>query len=82
MNSDHDRALRDAAAMSIVWSSTVHLTDTNMFLEVFFVNAVLIAKRVDAGIAYIDGTACVNAFMLPVGVMLVQDAVNNTHALG
>ena len=66
----------------MVWSSTVHLTDTNMFLEAFFVNAVLVAKRVDADIVYVDDTACVNSFMLPVAVMLARDAMNNTHALG
>ena len=82
MNADQARGLRDAAARSMVWSSTIHLTDTNMFLEAFFVNAVLVAKRVDPDIVYVDDTACVNAFMLPVVVMLVRDEMNNTHALG
>ena len=49
--------MHDAAAGSMVWSSTVHLTDTNMFLEVFFVNAVLVSKRVDVDIVYVDDTA-------------------------
>mgnify|MGYP004550376427 CR=1 FL=1 len=80
MNADQARGLRDAAARSMVWSSTIHLTDTNMFSEAFFVNAVLVAKRVGADIVYVDDTACVNAFMLPVVAMFVRDKMNNTRA--
>ena len=81
INSGQARALRDAAAKSGVWSSTIHLTDNNVFSEAFFVNAVLVAKRVDLDIVYVDDTACVNAFMLPVVVMLARDAMNNTHSI-
>ena len=81
MNSEQARALRDAAAKSGVWSSAIHLTDNNVFSEAFFVNAVVVAKRVDLDIVYVDDTACVNAFMLPVVVMLARDASNNTHSI-
>ena len=81
MNSEQARALRDTAAKSGVWSSTIHLADDNVFSEAFFVNAVVVTKRVDTDIVYVDDTACVNAFMLPVVVMLARDASNNTHSI-
>ena len=81
MNSEQARALRDTAAKSGVWSSTIHLADDNVFSEAFFVNAVVVTKRVDTDIVYVDDTACVNAFMLPVVVMLARDASNNTYSI-
>ena len=53
---------------------------TGVFGGVLF-NAVVVAKRVDPDIVYVDDTACLNAFMLPVVVMLARDASNNTHSI-
>ena len=81
MNSEQARALRDVAGTSTLWSSTIHITDNNAFGEAFFVNTVVVSKGIDMDVVYVDDTACANAFMLPVVVMLVRDASSNAHAV-
>ena len=81
MNSDQARALRDVAGRSTLWSSTIHITDNHTFSEAFFVNTVLVSKGLDMVVVYVDDTACVNCFMLPVVVMLTRDASSNVHAI-
>ena len=81
MNSEQARALRDVAGMSTLWSSTIHITDNHQFVEAFFVNMVVVSKRIDMDVVNVDDTACSNAFMLPVVVMLVRDASSNTHSV-
>ena len=81
MNSEQTRALRDAASKSGVWSSTIHIADDNVFSEAFFVNAGVVAKRVDPDIVYVDDSVCVNAFILPVVVTLARDTSGTVHAI-
>ena len=81
MKEDQARALRDAIAGSRLWSSEVHLTANNVFAEAFFVNAILIAKRLDVPFVFVDDTACTNMFHLPVISVLCRDAAEQTHAL-
>ena len=81
MKGDQARALRDAAAGSRRWASEVHLTANNVFLEAFFVNAVILTKRLDVPFVFVDDTACSNMFHLPVISVLCRDAADQTHAL-
>ena len=43
MGTDQSRALRDAAALSDVWSSEIQLTEDKIFQEAFFVNSALVS---------------------------------------
>ena len=81
LKADKARALRDAAAVSPLWSSEVHLTPDSVFVEAFFVNALLVAKGVDTSFVFVDDTACTNMFHLPVMAVLCRDAADQTHAL-
>ena len=81
MKEDQMRELRDAIAGSRLWSSEVHLAANNVFAEAFFVNAILIAKRLEVPFVYVDDTACTNMFHLPVISVLCRDPADQTHAL-
>ena len=75
------RALRDTVALSPTWSSEIHLSNTNAFVEAFFVNTTLIVKRLDVSLVFVDDTACTNMFTLPMLTVLCRDAAGQTHAL-
>ena len=78
---DQARAVRDAVKNSTVWSSEVHLNSNNMFVEAFFVNSVLLAKRLEVEFVYVDDTSCSNDFYLPVISVLCRDMSNTVHAV-
>ena len=79
--SEQARSLRDAAALSDAWFSEMHLGANNVFVEAFFANAPIISKRVGFDLVYVDDTACTNAFMLPVVVVLGRDTSSSVHVL-
>ena len=81
-NADQSRALRNAVASSDVWASEVHVDASNVFVEAFFANAALVAKRVSVNFVFVDDTACTNAFMFPLVAVLCRDASKATHAVG
>ena len=64
------RALRDASSASDLWSSEIHLGEHNTFVEAFFSNTIVCSMHVDFDLVYVDDTACMNVFMLPVIVIL------------
>ena len=80
--SDQARALRDVANRSNVWNSVIHLDSDNVFVEAFFVNSVLLARRLDVKFVFVDDTSCSNDFGFPVMSVLCRDLTNAVHALG
>lgn len=56
------RSLPDAVHESVTWSSEIHLNADNVFVEAFFANAVLVAKRLTVTFVYVDDTASSNTF--------------------
>ena len=80
-NADQSRALRNAVASSDVWASEVHVDASNVFVEAFFANAALVAKRVSVNFVFVDDTACTNAFMFPLVAVLCRDVSKATHAV-
>ena len=79
--SGQTRALRDAASVSDLWSSEIHLGEHNTFVEAFFSNTIVCSMHVDFDLVYVDDTACTNIFMLPVIVILGRDCSNLVHVL-
>ena len=79
--SEQARSLRDAVRESNVWSSEIHLNAENVFVEAFFANSVLVAKKLSVTFVYVDDTACSNTFGLPVISMLCRDSLNAIHAV-
>ena len=63
--SEQSRSLRDAAASSQLWSTEIHLCEDNVFHEAFFVNAVLVSRRLDVVHVFMDDTSCTNHFSFP-----------------
>ena len=59
-----------------MWSSEINLGDDNIFVETFFSNTKVCPICVDFDIVYVDDTACTNAFMLPVVVVLGATALD------
>ena len=51
---DQARAIRDVANKSKIWSSVKHLNSDNVFVEAFFVNCVLVARRLEARLFVYD----------------------------
>ena len=47
---------------SDIWSSEIHLMEDNVFHEALFVNAVLLARRLNVTHVYMDDTSCTNTF--------------------
>ena len=78
---EQSRALRDAAAKSDIWSSEIHLMENNVFHEAFFVNAVLLARRLNVTNVYMDDTSCTNTFGLPVVSVLCRDDYDTVHCV-
>ena len=78
---DQSRALRDAAALSDVWSSEIQLTEDNIFHEAFFVNSALVSARLRVDHVYIDDTSCTNVFNLPLVSILCRDDCGTLHCL-
>ena len=64
------RTLGDSASASDLWSSEIHLGEHNTFVEAFFSNSIVCSMHVDFDLVYVDDTACMNVFMLPVIVIL------------
>ena len=61
-HSERARSLRGVVRESNVWSSEIHLNVENVFVEAFFANSVLVAKKLSVTFVYVDGTACLNTF--------------------
>ena len=70
---DQARAVRDTVKKSTIWTSEVHIDADNVFVEAFFVNSVLLAKRLKVEFVYVDDTSCSNDFYLPVISVLCRD---------
>ena len=81
MRMDQSRALRDAAALSDVWSSEIQLTEDNIFQEAFFVNSALVSARLLVDHIYIDDTSCTNLFNLPLVSILCRDDCGTLHCV-
>ena len=60
----------------------VHVDASNVFVEAFFANTALVARRVPVSFVFVDDTACTNAFMFPLVAVLCRDASKATHAVG
>ena len=78
---DQARAVRDTVKKSTIWTSEVHIDADNVFVEAFFVNSVLLAKRLKVEFVYVDDTSCSNDFYLPVISVLCRDMTNTVHAV-
>ena len=78
---DQARVVRDTVNKSTIWSSEVHLNSSNVFVEAFFVNSVLSAKRLKVEFVYVDDTSCSNDFYLPVISVLCRDMSNTVHSV-
>ena len=78
---EQSRALRDAAAASTIWSTEIRLTEDSVFAEAFFVNAVLVARRLRVAHVFMDDTSCTNTFGLPVVSILCRDASDTVHCV-
>ena len=79
--SDQCRALRNETSVSNLWSTEIHLTHENVFVEAFFVNTALSPSCIDNNIAFIDDTTCANIFSLPLVSMLCRDPAQRVHAI-
>ena len=55
----------DVVHKSNAWSSEIHLNGENVFVEAFFANSVLVAKKMTGMFVHVDDTACSNTFGLP-----------------
>ena len=60
--SEQARSLRDVVRESNVWGSEIHSNAENVFVEAFFANSVLAAKKLSVTFVYVDGMACSNTF--------------------
>ena len=81
MCSEQCRALRNAACRSTLWSSQIHLTNDNVFIEAFFTNSALSPSCVDNDIVFIDDTSCANVFSLPLVSVLCRDHAQRVHSI-
>ena len=81
IRADQSRALREAASQSAIWSSEIHLTGENAFFEAFFVNSVLLTKRLRVTHVFMDDTSCTNEFSLPVVAILCRDDSDTVHCI-
>ena len=81
MRTDQSRALRDAAALSDVWSSEMQLTEDKIFQEAFFVNSALVSARLRVDHVYIDDTSCTNVFNFPLVSIVCRDDCGTLHCL-
>ena len=61
-HSERARSLRGVVRESNVWSSEIHSNAENVFVEAFFANSVLAAKKLSVTFVYVDGMACSNTF--------------------
>ena len=78
---DQARAVRDLAMMSRLWSSEIHLSADNVFMEAFFANSFLVARRLSVKFVFVDDTSCSNDFSLPLVSMLCRDLSNTIHSV-
>ena len=78
---DQARAVRDLARGSRVWSSEIHLSVDNVFVEAFFANAVLLARGLVVKFVYVDDTSCSNDFSLPLVSVLCRDLSDTIHSV-
>ena len=78
---DQARAIRDLAGMSRTWSSEIRLDTDNVFVEAFFANAVLVARRLVVKFVFVDDTSCSNCFSLPLVSVLCRDRSNTIHSV-
>ena len=60
--SERARSLRGVVRESNVWSSEIHSNAENVFVEAFFTNSVLAAKKLSNKFVYVDGMACSTTF--------------------
>ena len=79
--SEQCRALRNAACGSGLWSSEIHLTRDNVFVEAFFTNTALSPSCIDNDIVFIDDTSCANVFSLPLVSVLCRDHAQRVHSI-
>ena len=59
----------------------IHLNSDNVFVEAFFVNCVLVARRLGVVFVFVDDTSCSNDFCLPLISLLCRDWSNAVHSL-
>ena len=79
---EQSRALRDTVHKSDLWGSEIHLDESNVFVEAFFINSALVSNGLEVVFVFVDDTSCTNSFMFPVIAVLCQDASKATHAVG
>ena len=82
VTNEQSRALRDTVRKSDLWGSEIHLDESNVFVEAFFINSALVSKGLEVTFVFVDDTLCTNSFMFPVIAVLCQDASKATHAVG
>ena len=78
---DQARAIRDVANKSKMWSSVIHLNSNNVFIEAFFVNPVLVARKLEVDFVFVDDTSSSNDFCLSLISLLCRDLSNAVHSL-
>ena len=81
MRTDQSRALRNATALSDIWSSEIHLTQDSVFFEAFFVKAVFVSVGLLVTHVYMDDTACTDMFGLPAVSVLCRDDSDTVHCI-
>ena len=81
LGADQCRSLLNAAASSNIWTSTIHLTRDNVFVEAFFTNTALVSKSFVVDFVYLDDTSCANVFSLPIVCVLCRDASSRIHTV-
>ena len=83
LGSDQCSDLRNTVAASQLWSSIIHLTGENVFLEAFFTNAAIASKCLDVDFVYLDDTSCTNVFSLPLMASCAEtQRQESTHSHG
>ena len=77
---DQARAVRDVANTSKTWSTAIHLNFDNVFVEAFFVNSVLLARRLDVSFVLRLHGVCLFICSFLAAVSLHQKTENDaTH---
>ena len=78
---EQTRELRDVSYSSSLWNSELHLTQENIFEEMFLINRRLIAKRLKVDLVFVDDTACTNQFSFPVISTLCRSDCGSVHTV-
>ena len=81
LSTDQCRDLRNTVSSSHLWSSVIHLSSDNVFVEAFFTNTALASKCLNIEFVYLDDTSCTNSFCLPLMTILSRDASSRIHTI-